>query len=100
MLETAAFYFKMMEKFCNGRVVVQNRNKKRRKKTKSGTKKTPQQRQEEVERSLEEIWNEISSSLAIVLANEISLPEEDQPIPFDAALEKSINDQKLVCLCS
>lgn len=83
-----------MEKFCKGRVVVQDRNKKRRRKKKGGAKKSQQQRQEEAERNLEEIWDEISPSLAIVLANEISLPEEDHPIPFDATLEKSINDQK------
>lgn len=83
-----------MEKFCNGRVVVQDRNKKRRKKNKGGAKKTQKQIQEEADRNLEEIWDEISPSLAIVLANEISLPEEDHPIPFDATLEKSINDQK------
>ncbi|XP_063704948.1 protein timeless homolog [Culicoides brevitarsis] len=99
VLETAAFYFKMMEKFCSGRVVVQDRNKKRRKKSKGGNKKQQQQQQREAEeRNLEEIWDELSPSLAIVLANEISLPEEDHPIPFDATLEKSINDQKDDCM--
>lgn len=83
-----------MEKFCSGRVVVQDRNKKLRKKTKGGAKKSQQQRHEKTEKGLEEIWDEISPSLAIVLVNEISLPEEDHPIPFDATLERSINDQK------
>lgn len=97
-METAAFYFKLMEKFCDGRVVVQDRNKKRHKKKGKNKKNLKQTsttvQQQETQEELERIWDEISPSLAIVLANEITLPEEDHPIPFDATLEKTIDDQK------
>lgn len=39
VVEAAHVFFKLMEKFCNGSVVVQDKNKKSRKKSKS-TKKT------------------------------------------------------------
>jgi timeless len=36
----------------------------------------------------------LASEVSTCLSNEITLPEEEHPIPFDAAAEKSIDDQK------
>lgn len=95
-METAAFYFKLMEKFCDGRVVVQDKTKKRR--GGGGNKKKKQQqappKKQQTQEDLEAVWDSLSSSIAAVLAGEISLPEEEHPIPFDAAADKSIDDQK------
>lgn len=44
---------------------------------------------------LENEWDtRVSANLSVVLANEINLPEEEHPVPFDAASEKPIDDQK------
>jgi timeless len=36
----------------------------------------------------------ISANLSVVLANDINLPEEEHPVPFDAAAEKPIDEQR------
>lgn len=43
----------------------------------------------------EDKWAVIASEVAAVLSSEsIELPEEDHPLPFDAASEKPLEDQK------
>jgi hypothetical protein len=42
-------------------------------------------------------WMQCAPQISVVLSSgEISLPEEDRPCPFDATLEKPIDDQKYV----
>lgn len=93
-METAAFYFKLMEKFCDGRIVVQDKKKRRGggRKRKPPTKK---KQKEDAEQDLHAIWDTLSPSVAAVLGNgEFSVPEQDHPIPFDATADKAIDDQK------
>lgn len=39
-------------------------------------------------------WAIIASQISAVLANEITLPENEHPLPFDAVSDKSLADQK------
>ncbi|XP_017486485.1 PREDICTED: protein timeless homolog, partial [Rhagoletis zephyria] len=43
-------------------------------------------------------WAEIAGEVSVVLTSELQLPEDDQPLPFDATAEKSIDDQKEDCM--
>lgn len=36
----------------------------------------------------------ISPNLAVVLVNDINMPEEEHPVPFDATAEKPIDEQR------
>lgn len=47
--------------------------------------------------ALEEMWLTMASEISTCLVNQITLPEEDHPIPFDAASDISIDDQKYAC---
>lgn len=95
VIETANIFLKMMEKFCKDSVVVQD---KRRKKKTSSKKKQLKPTPEITEEQLENKWVEIASQVSEILSKELNLPEEDQPIPFDAASETSIDDQKEECM--
>ncbi|XP_055901939.1 protein timeless homolog [Eupeodes corollae] len=97
VIESANMFLKMMEKFCKDSVVVQD--KRRKKKSSAGRQKTavtknPQQTEEELENK----WVEIASQVTEILSNELNIPEEEQPIPFDAASDKNIDDQKDDCM--
>lgn len=36
----------------------------------------------------------IAANLSVVLTNDINMPEEEHPIPFDVAAEKPIDEQR------
>lgn len=103
----------MMEKFCQGSVLVQTKVKNK----KNGKKKVAKPKQpskEEVsvrgnlsrgrktqrvnfsmQEKLADEWDaRISTNLAVVLSNDINLPEEEHPVPLDAASEKPIDEQR------
>lgn len=46
----------------------------------------------------EKLMNEwdarIAANLSVVLTNDINMPEEEHPIPFDVAAEKPIDEQR------
>lgn len=88
-----------MQKFAQNKVVVQKRIKHHKKKKKeirekAGPKKTPEERKEDAENG----WQKIVDSLSVVLANDINIPEEERPVPFDAASDKHIDEQRWVLL--
>ncbi|KAL7020730.1 hypothetical protein ACKWTF_011627 [Chironomus riparius] len=106
LIDTTNVYMKMMEKFCQGSVVVQTKvkkdKKKKKKADKNATKKVKQSKKpskEEVMERLENEWDsKISSNVAVVLGNDINLPEEEQPEePFNAELEISEDEQREKC---
>ena len=43
---------------------------------------------------LENKWIALASDVTNILSNEIQLPEQDHPIPFDGAADKPIDEQK------
>lgn len=43
---------------------------------------------------LENKWIALAYDITTILGNEIHLPEEDQPIPFDGASDKTMDEQK------
>lgn len=95
-VDTVNIYLKMLEKFCKGNIVVQKKVKKSKKKT---SKKTKRQSKEDIAIKMEQEWDGgAASNLSVVLSNPINVPEEEHPIPFDAALEKSVDDQKGDCM--
>lgn len=43
----------------------------------------------------EDMWSKIAPQISAILSsNRISLPEEEHPMPFDAAIETPIEEQK------
>lgn len=93
-IDTTNVYFKMMENFCKGKIVVQTKKRNVKRKKGKSAPKPVQRSKEELQEELEGQWDTIVSSLSIVLANSINIPEEEHPIPFDAASDKAIDDQK------
>ncbi|XP_031631724.1 protein timeless homolog [Contarinia nasturtii] len=102
VVETTHIFFKLMEKFCNGSVVVQDKRKARNKgnKKKKPTKSSSHGNEEgEDEQTTEDKWAVIASEIAAVLSMESpTLPEEEHPLPFDAVSEKPLEDQKDDCM--
>ncbi|XP_017084436.2 LOW QUALITY PROTEIN: protein timeless homolog [Drosophila eugracilis] len=101
VVETANVFIKMMERFCQDSVVVQD--KKRgggagRRKKKSATKSKPSTEPQPTEEELSSKWAELATEVCSVLSTELQMPEDEQPIPFDAASEKSIDDQREDCM--
>lgn len=95
IVDTVNIYLKMLENFCKGNIVVQKKVKKSKKKSK----KTKRPSKEDIALKMEQEWDGgVASSLSVVLSNPINVPEEEHPIPFDAALEKSVDDQKGDCM--
>jgi len=39
-------------------------------------------------------WAELATEVCSLLSTELEMPEDEQPLPFDAASEKSIDDQR------
>ena len=39
-------------------------------------------------------WAEMAAEVSQILSNELQMAEDDQPIPFDSASDKPIDDQK------
>ncbi|KAM8705181.1 hypothetical protein ACLKA7_009610 [Drosophila subpalustris] len=90
----------MMERFCQDAVVVQDKRragggKRGAKKQHPATKSKPSPPTEE---ELSSKWAEMASEVSLLLATELQLPEHEQPLPFDAASEKSIDDQREDCM--
>ncbi|XP_046806289.1 protein timeless homolog [Lucilia cuprina] len=52
----------------------------------------------QVNEELSNRWAEMAAEVSQVLSNELQLPEEDQPIPFDSASDVPIDDQKEDCM--
>ncbi|XP_055324474.1 protein timeless homolog [Sitodiplosis mosellana] len=108
VVETTHIFFKLMEKFCNGNVVVQDKKKSRAKGKKA---KKPQKSanqhgntpnnhdDDDNNEDAEDKWAVVASEVAAVLSSDsTTLPEEDHPLPFDAASEKPLEDQKDDCM--
>lgn len=47
-----------------------------------------------LQENLENVWPTIAPQLSAILSHEITLPEEDHPLPFDAVSDKTMDDQK------
>ncbi|KXJ75189.1 hypothetical protein RP20_CCG012151 [Aedes albopictus] len=100
VVETAHMFFKMLEKYCQGTVRVQSKKRAKQKRNKNrhqdnaGSRKDPELDAE----GLEELWLTMAGEVSTCLANQITLPEEDHPIPFDAASDVPIDDQKGDCM--
>uniref|UniRef100_A0A8D8HE95 Protein timeless homolog n=1 Tax=Culex pipiens TaxID=7175 RepID=A0A8D8HE95_CULPI len=101
VIETAHMFFKMLEKYCQGTGGVRVQSKKRAKPKRNNNKdkqgKASQQPEMDLE-SLEGLWLTMAGEVSTCLANQITLPEEDHPIPFDAASDVPIDDQKGDCM--
>ncbi|XP_036673902.3 protein timeless homolog isoform X1 [Drosophila suzukii] len=101
VVETANVFIKMMERFCQDSVVVQD--KKRggaggRKKKQPSTKSKPSTAPQPTEEELSSKWAELATEVCSLLSTELEMPEDEQPMPFDAASEKSIDDQREDCM--
>ncbi|BFF90723.1 protein timeless homolog [Drosophila madeirensis] len=100
VVETANVFIKMMERFCQDSVVVQDKRRvaggRRKKQPKAKTKQAaaPQPTEDE----LSSKWAEMASEVCTVLYGGVNLPEDELPIPFDAASDKSIDDQREDCM--
>ncbi|KAH8335679.1 hypothetical protein KR074_009096, partial [Drosophila pseudoananassae] len=99
VVETANVFIKMMERFCQDSVVVQDKRRgggggRRKKQAKSKPPAIPQPTEEE----LSSKWAELATEVCALLAAELEIPEDELPVPFDAASEKSIDDQREDCM--
>ncbi|XP_071991124.1 protein timeless homolog [Engystomops pustulosus] len=94
LVETTHLFLKMLEKFCKGKstVMVQSRKVKRKKKKKSSQRDELPKSSEE----LEEIWRSLSEKLSSCAMGSESLP--DEIVPFDAASEIPVEDQRTEAL--
>ncbi|XP_075708210.1 protein timeless homolog [Rhinoderma darwinii] len=94
LVETTHLFLKMMEKFCKGKstVMVQSRKVKRKKKKKPSRHVEKPRSSEE----LEEVWRSISEQLKICAMGSESLP--DEIVPFDAASEIPVEEQRTEAL--
>ncbi|XP_039444112.1 protein timeless homolog [Culex pipiens pallens] len=98
VIETAHMFFKMLEKYCQGTGGVRVQSKKRAKPKRNNNKDKASQQPEMDLESLEGLWLTMAGEVSTCLANQITLPEEDHPIPFDAASDVPIDDQKGDCM--
>ncbi|XP_069688768.1 protein timeless homolog [Periplaneta americana] len=93
LIETAHIFLKLLEHFCSNRsIVVQKRRVVRKRKTKKSNvpEQTPQ-------RNPQELWDEVGPQLSAVLQNDGTIPTDI--VPFDAASEKSMDEQKVDAMC-
>ncbi|XP_055604879.1 protein timeless homolog [Uranotaenia lowii] len=102
VIETAHMFFKMLEKYCQGTVRVQSKKRAKPKRGRSGGAKQKGNNSTETKdldpERLEEQWLTMAGEVSTCLANQITLPEEDQPSPFDGASDTPIDDQKGDCM--
>ncbi|XP_023158675.1 protein timeless homolog [Ceratitis capitata] len=98
VIETANIFIKMMEKFCKDTVLLQDKKRTKKRGQKSKANKKPEPKPQLTEEELSNKWAEFAGEISEVLSKELQLPEEDQPLPFDATAEKSIDDQKEDCM--
>ncbi len=94
LIDTANIYLKMMQKFAQNKVVVQKRSRVHKKSKKPRKEKPTHKTAEEKKEDAINGWQNIVDNVSVVLTNEINIPEEERPIPFDAASDKSIEDQR------
>ncbi|XP_065094550.1 protein timeless homolog [Ochlerotatus camptorhynchus] len=97
VVETAHMFFKMLEKYCQGTVRVQSKKRAKPKRNKKRQDNAASRKALDAE-SLEELWLTMAGEVSTCLANQITLPEEDHPIPFDGASDVPIDDQKGDCM--
>lgn len=94
LVETTHLFLRMLEKFCKGKstVMVQSRKVKRKKN------KKPSRREEQPKSSeeLEEIWISLSEKIKSCAMGSESLP--DEIVPFDAASEIPVEEQRTEAL--
>ncbi|XP_030370378.1 protein timeless homolog [Scaptodrosophila lebanonensis] len=101
VVETANLFMKMMERFCKDAVVVQGKRRvlKRKNQPAKAKKATAKAATQPTEEELSNKWAEMAAGVSTLLCNELEMPEGDElPIPFDAAAEKSIDDQREDCM--
>ncbi|EDX13111.1 GD18885 [Drosophila simulans] len=101
VVETANVFIKMMERFCQDSVVVQDKKRgggASRKKKQAATKSKPPAAPQPTEEELSSKWAELATEVCSLLSTELEMPEDEQPMPFDAASEKSIDDQREDCM--
>ncbi|XP_017020269.1 protein timeless homolog [Drosophila kikkawai] len=103
VVETANVFIKMMERFCQDSVVVQDKRRgggaggRKKKQLAAKSKPTPTVPQP-TEEELSSKWAELATEVCSLLATEMEMPEDELPVPFDAASEKSIDDQREDCM--
>ncbi|KAH8243662.1 hypothetical protein KR032_009171 [Drosophila birchii] len=103
VVETANVFIKMMERFCQDSVVVQDKRRgggaggRKKKQLAPKSKPTPTVAQP-TEEELSSKWAELATEVCSLLATEMEMPEDELPVPFDAASEKSIDDQREDCM--
>ncbi|XP_055524014.1 protein timeless homolog isoform X2 [Wyeomyia smithii] len=97
VIETAHLFLKMLEKYCQGTVRVQSKQRFKQRRNKTNTAVKQKEHEPDAE-ALEEMWLTMAGQISTCLVNQITLPEEDHPIPFDAASDISIDDQKGACM--
>ncbi|KAH8292985.1 hypothetical protein KR054_002894 [Drosophila jambulina] len=103
VVETANVFIKMMERFCQDSVVVQDKRRGggaggRKKKQLAAKSKPTATVPQPTEEELSSKWAELATEVCSLLATEMEMPEDDLPVPFDAASEKSIDDQREDCM--
>ncbi|KAH8385954.1 hypothetical protein KR200_008204 [Drosophila serrata] len=103
VVETANVFIKMMERFCQDSVVVQDKRRGggaggRKKKQLAAKSKPAATVPQPTEEELSSKWAELATEVCSLLATEMDMPEDELPVPFDAASEKSIDDQREDCM--
>ncbi|KAH8247230.1 hypothetical protein KR038_000464 [Drosophila bunnanda] len=103
VVETANVFIKMMERFCQDSVVVQDKRRGggaggRKKKQLAAKSKPAATVSQPTEEELSSKWAELATEVCSLLATEMEMPEDELPVPFDAASEKSIDDQREDCM--
>uniref|UniRef100_A0A1Y1K941 Timeless N-terminal domain-containing protein n=1 Tax=Photinus pyralis TaxID=7054 RepID=A0A1Y1K941_PHOPY len=89
LMETQHIFLKMLQAYCGKNELVVQKKKKRRTKKK----RVAEEPVSEVEPNLEELWNEAAPQLSALLSeNSAAIP--DGIVPFDAASDTPISEQK------
>uniref|UniRef100_A0A8C3PNX6 Timeless circadian regulator n=1 Tax=Calidris pygmaea TaxID=425635 RepID=A0A8C3PNX6_9CHAR len=93
LVETAHLFLRMLERFCRGRasLVVQSKRVRRKKKPRAPAALAPQPPSAE---ELEELWAALAPQLQACL--QVPLPED--MVPFDAASETPVEEQRAEAL--
>lgn len=114
VVEVCHIFYKIMEHFCKDGVVVQkkqqNRKRGRGKKSKgNSTEKQPTQvclqclvntfnsvfkKNNLFQDELENTWATLAGQISEVLVAELTLPEDQHPLPYDAVSDVPMDEQK------
>ncbi|XP_044277891.1 protein timeless homolog isoform X2 [Varanus komodoensis] len=94
LVETTHLFLKMLEKFCKGRsnLVVQQSKKSKKKKKKALARHTGSDVHSHSPEELEEMWPRLAEQIKKCTEGSEPLPESI--VPFDAASEVSMEDQR------